>query len=453
MPDDGRRALGIMRVAGLFAGIGGFELGFERAGHRAILLCESDEHAMHVLRHQWPDVRLHGDIATLQKLPAETEIVSAGFACQNLSMAGDKQGIKGRKSAVVGRLFELLDRHPIRWIVIENVYFMLHLQRGAAIAYILEQFEQRGYRWAYRVVNSRAFGLPQRRRRVFIVASRSLDPRDVLLADDAGTMKWPDIDMAHPIGFYWTEGRAGHGLTADAIPPLKACSTKAIPCPPAVLLPSGRVVIPTVQAAERFQGLTGRWTSALRGKSARYRWRLLGNAVTVPVAEWIGRRLAEPGSYEIPKPMPVPILSAAKRMCERSGWTLTKLQILRMSFLANMFYLGETNEPLVDGNFQAWDLGPIHPILYQAVKRYGANPVPPEAFGYVEKVPDDHPSARFLDAAVDELPHNRLAGLVHWKHGAWARNYGPYGHGEPIPNRHILDEYRSRQELDRTSQS
>ena len=297
-----KRRLDVMRVAGLstptLAGIGGFELGFERAGHRAILLCESDEHAVRVLRRQWPDVRLHGDIATLQKLPAETEVVSAGFPCQNLSMAGDKQGIKGRKSTIVGRLFELLDRRPIRWVVIENVYFMLHLRRGSAIAYILEQFEQRGYRWAYRVVNSRAFGLPQRRRRVFIVASQLLDPRDVLLADDAGTMKWPDVDMARPIGFYWTEGRTGHGLTADAIPPLKAGSTLAIPCPPAVLLSSGRVVTPTVEAVERFQGFTGRWTSALRGKSARYRWRLLGNAVSVPVAEWIGRRLTEPGSYD-----------------------------------------------------------------------------------------------------------------------------------------------------------
>ena len=288
-----------MRVAGLFSGVGGFELGFERADHRAILLCESDEHASKVLQRRWSDVSLHGDIATLEELPEETDVVSAGFPCQNLSMAGDKKGIHGRKSAIVSKLFELLDRSDVSWVVIENVYFMLHLWRGSGIEYILEKLEQRGYRWAYRVVNSRAFGLPQRRRRVFIVASQSFDPRSVLLVDDAGARSWPAVDLAHPIGFYWTEGRTGHGLTADAIPPLKAGSPLAIPSPPAVLLPSGRVAIPTIEVVERLQGFPAGWTSELREKSARrHRWRLLGNAVSVPVAEWLGRRLTEPGCYD-----------------------------------------------------------------------------------------------------------------------------------------------------------
>ena len=224
--------------------------------------------------------------------------VAAGFPCQNLSMAGDKKGIAGKKSTVVAKLFELLDRNPVQWVVIENVYFMLHLWRGSAIAYILDRLENLGYRWAYRVVNSRAFGLPQRRRRVFIVASQSLDPRGVLLVDEAGSRKWPTVALAHPVGFYWTEGRTGHGLTADAVPPLKAGSTLGIPSPPAVFLPSGRVVTPPIEAVERFQGFPAGWTSVLRARSARHRWRLLGNAVSVPVAEWIGRRLAEPGSYD-----------------------------------------------------------------------------------------------------------------------------------------------------------
>ena len=295
-----------MLIAGLFAGVGGFELGLERAGHRAILLCENNEHASLVLRQRWPDVGLHADVATLDGFPNGTEVVTAGFPCQNLSMAGDKKGIEGRKSTVVGELFKLLDRHPVRWVVIENVYFMLHLGKGSAIEHILDRLEQRGYRWAYRVVNSRAFGLPQRRRRVFIVASQSYDPRDVLLADDAGVRTWPDVDMAHPIGFYWTEGRTGHGLTADAVPPLKAGSTLAIPCPPAVLLPSGRVATPTIEAVERLQGFPGGWTSVLRAKSTqRHRWRLLGNAVSVPVAEWIGHRLVESGCYDASRDAPL----------------------------------------------------------------------------------------------------------------------------------------------------
>ena len=210
-----------MLTSGLFTGIGGFELGFERAGHRTILLCENDEHASRVLRHRWPEIPLCPDVATLEYLPNDTDVVTAGFPCQNLSMAGDKAGINGRKSTIVNTLFDLLDRRAVPWVVIENVYFMLHLSRGAAIASILDRLERCGYRWAYRVVNSRAFGLPQRRRRVFIVASLSSDPRGVLLADDAPDRKWPEIDMSRPVGFYWTEGRTGNGLTSDAVPPLK----------------------------------------------------------------------------------------------------------------------------------------------------------------------------------------------------------------------------------------
>ena len=295
-----------MLISGLFAGIGGFELGFERAGHRTILLCENDEYASRVLRHRWPNIRLCPDVATLEDLPNSTDVVTAGFPCQNLSMAGDKAGIGGRKSTIVNTLFDLLDRRAVPWVVIENVYFMLHLARGAAIASILDRLERRSYQWAYRIVNSRAFGLPQRRRRVFIVASRSGDPRSVLLADDAPDKKWPEIDMAQPAGFYWTEGRTGNGLTSDAVPPLKAGSALAIPCPPAVLLPSGRVVTPTIEAVERFQGFPGGWTSVLREKAAkRHRWRLLGNAVSVPVAEWIGSRLSAPGRYDDSSDLPL----------------------------------------------------------------------------------------------------------------------------------------------------
>lgn len=167
------------------------------------------------------------------------------------------------------------------------------------MAYVLSRLENLGYRWASRVVDSRAFGLPQRRRRVYIVAALDGDPRNVLLADDTVGRIWPTVSLDRPVGFYWTEGRSGHGLTSDAVPPLKTGSGVGIPSPPAVLLPNGRVVTPPIEAVERFQGFPARWTSALRSvRHGRHRWRLVGNAVSVPVAEWIGRRLETPGSYD-----------------------------------------------------------------------------------------------------------------------------------------------------------
>ena len=288
-----------MMVSGLYAGIGGFELGFERSGHRTLLMSEIDPDALRVVQNRFSHVECDSDVVKLSALPEETDVVTAGFPCQNLSMAGRKQGIRGEKTRVVDALFRLLEVRRVPWVVVENVYFMLHLARGAAMEHVVSRLEGLGYRWASRVVDSRAFGLPQRRRRVYIVATLDGDPRDVLLADDAPKRSWPSLDLVRPIGFYWTEGRSGHGLTADAIPPLKAGSGLGIPSPPAVLLPSGRVARPPIEAVERFQGFPARWTSVLRDvRKGRNRWRLVGNAVSVPVAEWIGKRLTTPRDYD-----------------------------------------------------------------------------------------------------------------------------------------------------------
>lgn len=287
-----------MQVAGLFAGIGGFESGLTAAGHSTILLCDNDPYATAVLRRRFPDVAHDADIAELKRLPSGTDVVAAGFPCQNLSMAGDKAGLDGTKSSVVDHVFRLLRHDPVPWVLIENVYFMLHLAKGAAMERILGSLEELGYQWAYRVVDSRAFGLPQRRRRVFIVATTNGDPRDVLLADNVTPSARYPLDMTRPIAFYWTEGRSGNGLTTDATPPLKAGSSLGIPSPPAVLLPTGRVVTPPIEVVERLQGFPPRWTSPLRGQAARHRWRLVGNAISVPVAQWIGNRLSTPSTYD-----------------------------------------------------------------------------------------------------------------------------------------------------------
>ena len=280
-------------------------------------MSEIDPHAQQVIQRRFGHVTLDADLVKLSALPEETEIVTAGFPCQNLSMAGDKKGVKGDKTQVIDALFRLLEERRVPWVVMENVYFMLHLARGAAMDYVLSRLEHLGYRWASRVIDSRAFGLPQRRRRVYIVASLAGDPRDVLLADDASARSWPRLDLARPIGFYWTEGRSGHGLTADAVPPLKAGSGLGIPSPPAVLLPSGRVATPPIEAVERFQGFPPKWTSVLRqGRQGRNRWRLVGNAVSVPVAEWIGLRLDRPGVYDARDDSPL----AAGERWPRAAW-------------------------------------------------------------------------------------------------------------------------------------
>ena len=122
-----------MSVTGLFAGIGGFELAFSQAGIQTELLVENDPAAKSVLRNRFPKAELRDDVLDLQDLPASTQIVTAGFPCQNLSMAGDKSGLVGSKSGIVRKLFELIAKSRAPIVVIENVYFMLQLDSGDAM--------------------------------------------------------------------------------------------------------------------------------------------------------------------------------------------------------------------------------------------------------------------------------------------------------------------------------
>jgi DNA (cytosine-5)-methyltransferase 1 len=121
-----------MKVAGLFAGIGGFEIGLERGGHDSVLLCEIAKPARAVLARHFADVDCHPDVTELRSLPLDSEILVAGFPCQDLSQAGMTAGIDGKRSGLVHHVFRLLDHRPIPWLVLENVSFMLQLGRGKA---------------------------------------------------------------------------------------------------------------------------------------------------------------------------------------------------------------------------------------------------------------------------------------------------------------------------------
>lgn len=288
-----------MKVAGLFAGIGGLEIGFAHAGLRTELLCEIAPAAQAVLDHRFPNVAKHDDVSTLRALPQDVDIVTAGFPCQDLSQAGLTRGISGERSGLVSEVFRLIDGHGTPLVVLENVSFMLRLDRGRAISTLVAAFEERGYRWAYRVINSLAW-LPQRRERVYFVASRcDVDPAAVLFSESiAPTFPETDLDT-HAHGFYWTEGVRGLGWAPDSVPTLKNGSTIGIPSPPAVLLPSGSVIKPDIRDAERLQGFPEDWSIAANvGARTSRRWGLVGNAVTVPVASWVAQGIVNASNYD-----------------------------------------------------------------------------------------------------------------------------------------------------------
>jgi DNA (cytosine-5)-methyltransferase 1 len=290
----------VLPTVGLFAGIGGIELGLQRAGHPGRMLCEIDGPARAVLEHRFPEVEVHDDVCTLGRLPKDAELLAGGFPCQDLSQAGKTAGIAGARSGLIGQVFRLVDKHRVPWLLLENVPFMLQLGRGQALDVIIGALERFGYQWAYRVVDTRSFGLPQRRRRVIIVASLDDDPRRVLFADEAGAPEEPVPDGSLACGFYWTEGIRGLGWAVDAIPTLKGGSTVGVPSPPAIWMPDGSVVTPHIRDAERLQGFRKDWTKAAeRVARPSIRWKLVGNAVSAPVGRWVGERLAAPGDFEL----------------------------------------------------------------------------------------------------------------------------------------------------------
>lgn len=291
-------------VAALFAGIGGIESGLHQAGLRTVLLCECWEPAVAVLGHRFEDVPLELDVARLRALPSGLEVVTAGFPCQDLSQAGKTAGISGERSGLVGHVFRLVEQSHPRWLVLENVPFMLQLDQGKAMSYLVAELERMGYRWAYRVVDSRFSGVPQRRRRVLLVASRTEDPRAVLFTDDAGEPQ----DLRYrgdAFGFYWTEGLRGLGWARDATPTLKGGSAVGIPSPPAIWIPTAsagrKIVTPTVEDSEALQGFPRGWTEAAHTRRGDgIRMKLTGNAVTVGVSRWLGERLRNPGRFDTP---------------------------------------------------------------------------------------------------------------------------------------------------------
>lgn len=281
------------RVVGLFAGIGGIEAGLARSGFEAELLCEIDPGARAVLAAEFPDAELVEDVEALTELPA-CNVLTAGFPCQDLSQAGRTAGIGGSRSGLVQKIFELLDASSAdpEWLLLENVPFMLRLDKGKAMNVLTELLESRGYRWAYRLVDARAFGLPQRRRRVVVLASKTADPLPVLFGQDTDWVEPTFTDQA--CGFYWTEGNTGLGFVVDAIPTLKAGSSVGVPSPPAIWHPNtGSIVTPSITDAERLQGFEpDRTVAALEaGVRKGFRWKYAGNAVPVPLAGWVGERL------------------------------------------------------------------------------------------------------------------------------------------------------------------
>ena len=165
-----------LRHASFFSGIGGLDLGFKRAGIETVSVSEIDPYASSVLAERFPDAQNLGDITEVNAddIP-EAEIYSGGFPCQDLSVAGRRAGFAGKRSSLAFTFLDLVERRRPRWVVLENVIGLFTSNRGRDFGRLIAEVESLGYGVAWRSLDARYFGVAQRRRRVFIVASLESD--------------------------------------------------------------------------------------------------------------------------------------------------------------------------------------------------------------------------------------------------------------------------------------
>ena len=187
-----------MKFISLFAGVGGFDLGMEKAGHTCVAQVEWDKNAAGVLKHRWPDVPLFCDVSkvTADDLP-DCDFVTYGFPCQDLSVAGNRKGLEGERSGLffeATRLFrELLGRGGgLRFAVAENVAGLFSADNGVALARCLRELLDCGAcETGWRLLDSQYFAVAQRRKRVFIVSDFGGESCDKVLAISESLRGYP----------------------------------------------------------------------------------------------------------------------------------------------------------------------------------------------------------------------------------------------------------------------
>ena len=199
-----------MKTLDLFSGIGGFALGFQQAGgFEMAAYCELDDKAAAVFGHHWPDVPNMRDVREVTKDAIEPmgriDVITGGFPCQDLSVAGRREGLAGERSGLWFEYHRIIDELKPQWVVIENVPGLLSSNGGADFAIVLRGLVECGYGVAWRVLDAQYYGVAQRRRRVFIVGSLG-DGRAAQVLFEREGVSWNPP----------ARGEAGQGATADA---------------------------------------------------------------------------------------------------------------------------------------------------------------------------------------------------------------------------------------------
>lgn len=287
------------RVASFFAGIGGFDLGLEKAGMEVVFQCEINKFCQKVLRKNWPNVSLHTDITQLDanEIP-DSSVWCGGFPCQDVSSAnqGKRKGLEGARSGLFYTYAKLIEERKPEWLVIENVPGLLNSHNGQDFKVVIDKLVELGYGVSWRVLDAKYFGTPQRRRRVYIVGSlgnmRSsrvlFEQGTTRIVDKQGQGERANVTGTSNSGLskadIYSIQHASIGRKATAGPQAKGYRNDGETYTLDSRGSSDAVCSPNVAFGIR--------TSAgISRELDSNRFRAVGNAVAVPIVEWIGRRI------------------------------------------------------------------------------------------------------------------------------------------------------------------
>jgi DNA (cytosine-5)-methyltransferase 1 len=302
-----------MKAVSLFSGVGGFEIGFDRAGIETILQAETDRHCRSVLERHWAKTERIEDVREYRRgsrARGRVDLVYGGFPCQPFSVAGRSEGNRDGRNLWPEFRRVVQELQP-RWVVAENVPGLLSFDGGRFFGSILNDLGDIGFNGiAYAILDAQHFGVPQRRRRVFIVAGPSRQAVEQILSicesceghpAESGTtgeeIAEPPDDSSQNGSFRTTDLDNQEACIPDVAYAIAAREAKGVS-----LLESQTNYIPeasqvrrlTPLECERLMGWPDDWTRrGADGKeiSDTHRYRMIGNGVVAPVAEWIGHRL------------------------------------------------------------------------------------------------------------------------------------------------------------------
>ena len=177
-----------MKAVSLFAGVGGFDLALERNGVEVVATCEIDKHAQKILTRHFPKAKLFSDVTQLTGQDLfdagfnSDGIIVGGFPCQDVSVAGKRAGLSdsngnATRSGLFWEVVRLLEETKAQHFILENVPGLLSSNEGRDFGIVLNALVELGYGVSWRILDAQYFGVPQRRRRIFIVGCLGNDGR------------------------------------------------------------------------------------------------------------------------------------------------------------------------------------------------------------------------------------------------------------------------------------